>query len=220
MGWPASWCDPKRSVTNAETEDYRAEILRMLRTFFGEEADQRSAGGLRGIQPPEVLQSRLYGEGNAEGRPEAPSVCHPGAGAEPQGGMRSLRDNASACDSSQGSELAKQCPTQFADPVQFVSYVVASLRRGDVSQAREAALHALREPELSERGMQHLSDEDQAAWRSLNWEGRVACVIEAAAAVSIESRTHQLRQIGNGVVPLQAGCAFVVLIQRARGLTT
>jgi DNA (cytosine-5)-methyltransferase 1 len=32
-----------------------------------------------------------------------------------------------------------------------------------------------------------------------------------------ESRAHQLRQVGNGVVPLQAAVALVVLVRRAGG---
>ena len=46
----------------------------------------------------------------------------------------------------------------------------------------------------------------------------VRVLADGVALVVDESRPHQLRQVGNGVVPLQAAVAFVVLIRRARGL--
>lgn len=61
------------------------------------------------------------------------------------------------------------------------------------------------------------------------WAGILACrpdlapatepgirmLADGMALLVDESRSHQLRQVGNGVVPLQAGLAFVVLARRA-----
>jgi hypothetical protein len=43
----------------------------------------------------------------------------------------------------------------------------------------------------------------------------VRMLVDGLALVVDESRNHQLRQVGNGVVPLQAAVAFVVLARRA-----
>ena len=49
---------------------------------------------------------------------------------------------------------------------------------------------------------------DGAAWRD--------CVYLVIACDMVdESRTHQLRQVGNGVVPLQAAAAFAGLLRQA-----
>jgi DNA (cytosine-5)-methyltransferase 1 len=40
-------------------------------------------------------------------------------------------------------------------------------------------------------------------------------LVNGMAIVVDESRNHQLRQVGNGVVPAQAAVAFVVLARRA-----
>lgn len=43
----------------------------------------------------------------------------------------------------------------------------------------------------------------------------VRMLVDGMAIVVDESRNHQLRQVGNGVVPLQAATAFVMLLRRA-----
>lgn len=49
-------------------------------------------------------------------------------------------------------------------------------------------------------------------------EPGVRGVVDGGPLVVDESRTHQLRAIGNGVVPAQAGCALVTLVRRS-GIT-
>lgn len=48
-------------------------------------------------------------------------------------------------------------------------------------------------------------------------EPGVRMLADGMAYLVDESRAHQLRQVGNGVVPLQAAVAFVELLRRARG---
>lgn len=52
-------------------------------------------------------------------------------------------------------------------------------------------------------------------WLAPATEPGVRMLADGVAIVVDESRGHQLRQVGNGVVPLQAGLAFVVLARRA-----
>lgn len=75
-------------------------------------------------------------------------------------------------------------------------------------------MQVLRETELSVWLLQHLSDEDQAQWRSLDGPSRVDCLLEVArrkAELVDLSRPARLRLTGNGVVPLQASKAFQTL---------
>lgn len=65
-----------------------------------------------------------------------------------------------------------------------------------------------------------VSDDEAGAcpWAPATQPG-VRMLVNGLALVVDESRNHQLRQVGNGVVPLQAAVAFVVLARRAGVLT-
>lgn len=67
-------------------------------------------------------------------------------------------------------------------------------------------------------GWQRVVTDDQAGacpWAPATQPG-VRMLADGMAIVVDESRTHQLRQVGNGVVPLQAAAAVVELVRRAR----
>ena len=57
-------------------------------------------------------------------------------------------------------------------------------------------------------------------WLAPATESGVRMLVDGPALLVDESRSHQLRQVGNGVVPLQAAAAFVLLVRRARGVAT
>jgi DNA (cytosine-5)-methyltransferase 1 len=59
---------------------------------------------------------------------------------------------------------------------------------------------------------------DAAPWLSPATEPGVHGVVDGLALVVDESRRHQLRAIGNGVVALQAAAAFILLAERAFNL--
>lgn len=56
---------------------------------------------------------------------------------------------------------------------------------------------------------------DQFPWLSPATEPGVRLLADGMALLVDESRSHQIREVGNGVVPLQAAAAIVTLVRRA-----
>jgi hypothetical protein len=190
--------------------------MRALLDSVGAEEIQWPLGGFRDISEASLLRSRLHGCRDAQGRSNQKSICSTCAKDCTEGCMRVVFNNGASVDPSQRSKLEEQRDLEFADPMQFVSYVGASCARGYSSGATEAALHLLRQDKLSDWFMQHLSDEDQATWRSTCDETRARMLVSAALSVYIgRNRAARLKCVGNGVVALQAAYAFVILAERS-----
>ena len=225
MNWPINWT----SVVQLTHED-------VLALWRGDDPETSGAGQRArepiSVQSPKILRPEVHGGGDGEAGQVARAVVSqskesPAIDDRP---VRAMPEDGEPGGSPRGPELAQQRPFEHSDALRVLSHIVAPLARGHHAEAREAAMQALRETELPGWLLQHLPDEDKAAWDALVWPERVGLLLEIAgsepalARISPEvarrdlSRAQRLRLTGNGVVPLQAAYALAVLAGRA-GLT-
>jgi len=216
MGWPIGWADANNRTGGIDA--YRQSLDEELQTLLGADgakANQWPTGGLHGFSETQILRPEVHGRSDVERRPEPQRPQQNGKEDWSETSLREMRNDAEAGDPSSGQELEKQRSEQLADPLRFVSYVVASCLRGNKPGATKAAVHVLRETKLSSRCMQHLSDSDKDAWDAISEAERADLVIEAAAVSHSKiQRAQRLKCVGNGVVALQAAAAAVVLVRR------
>ena len=219
MGWAIGWTDAEASIEKERVNAYREALNQALCTLLqanGPQEVQRQTGRFPSVPEAQVLWTGVHGAGNAEGAPEAQGIRSTGKEIGASGSLRSMPNDTLLGDSSQGSRLEQQRPKEFADTLQFVSYVATSCTGGHKSRATEAALHALRKTELSERFVQHLPDTDQAIWRSKSEHDKAEMIVQACWTIyANRNRASRLRACGNGVVALQASLSLVLLVGRA-----
>jgi hypothetical protein len=219
MGWPIGWADANNRTGGIDA--YRQSLDEELQTLLGADgakANQWPTGGLHGFSETQILRPEVHGRSDVERRPEPQRPQQNGKEDWSETSLREMRNDAEAGDPSSGQELEKQRSEQLADPLRFVSYVVASCLRGNKPGATKAAVHVLRETKLSSRCMQHLSDSDKDAWDAISEAERADLVIEAAAVSHSKiQRSQRLKCVGNGVVALCAAAAVVQLVQRMKG---
>ena len=211
MNWPINHTSVVVQLQHEELFELWSRVGSKGRQFTQDE--DRKPGSVRAA---EVLRPGVHGGGDGEGPDDAHAlVFQSEAGLQVyEGGVRDVRDAGHADSTSRGSELAEQRAFEYQDALRLLSHIAPPLARGHRAEAREAALQALRETELQEWLLQHLPDEDQAHWQSLDGESRVDCLLEVArrkAELVDLSRTARLRLTGNGVVPAQAAYGFSVL---------
>ena len=205
MAWPVGWTDIDGLWEDyAEFKARSRKALRVLLRDAPSETIREAVGIHERLPAPDLLQSALHGDGEAEGNSNSAGIPLQGEETSERC-LRTLRDELPSDNSPHRPRLVKQRPREFTNPMQFVSYVTASCRRGDIQEARRSAMHAVRAGYFRTACMSHLSDEDQAG-----------AVIECCIGVSMKGkRTDRLRAGGNGVVAIQVAAALRLLMRRA-----